>query len=191
MDAISRHRKNLSAFGSQWRQTEDPVRRMAHLRELFRETHQLINEVLIFPNQDQTGEIHSLHQKLQNAAEEWEGADPTSLQDLLSGSAHPIAALSLKPLRSESFATNDFPEPLLQSGRHWERLIWRAAFQASKWSPTFIREYCGLQNFTKRSTELEREYSSNGILLAVSCLTLTGEVREWEWLFLVFRDNAR
>ena len=70
MDAIAQHRKNLKRAEQAWVTDCDPVRRMAALRELFRDTHRLVNELLAAPGGARLPEAEELHRLLQRARDE-------------------------------------------------------------------------------------------------------------------------
>ena len=185
MDAIARHWQNLIRAGQAWLADRDPVRRMAALRTLFRDTHRLVNETLAEPGSRVVPQVDELHRQLQQASTDWDRLSAEALQSHLTASHGPIEALTNAAAAGRRpDAAIVLPEFLDRPDRSWERLLWRASLGRPGWRLASLREKWALREFAAQALEREEELSRDAIVLALSCLTPTGDVREWEWHLL-------
>jgi hypothetical protein len=195
MDALARLEHELNRSRQAWQGSTDPVRRMALLRELFREVHRLYNEVLADRSAPSSEEIRSLHAMLERLPGNLESQSPVALQSELSSRRDLLQFLerwsdqeSGSNVREEQTEISKekppLPEFLDRPDRAWERLIWRAAFDRAEWKLHAITERHRLQEFAASAQSRERELSARGIVLAMTCLTSSGDIRDWQWHYL-------
>jgi len=200
MDALARLRQELTRSRHAWQESSDPVRRMALLRELFCEVHRLYNEVLVDRAATALDEVREVHELLERIPGALERLDSSALKALLSQTAELPDFLrglqlgsgsNLPPFRegagssgSDSTPAQAVPEFLDRPDRSWERLIWRSAAGSTQWRLETKIETVGLREFAASAQERERKLSQEGVVLAVTCLTSSGDIRDWQWHYL-------
>ena len=164
------------------------------LRALFRKIHTLLNECIVSshpsnPNQ----ELIELHQQLQRIPEALLRFRADELKALLRESASIreilMAAQEIVQSRSMPLAEIDTelkaaPPFLIRPDRQWELNLWRASRGSSTWSLCSSLESATLEQFAKSAPAKEQELSKKAVVLAVSCLTPSGDTRQWEWHLL-------
>ncbi len=191
MDAITQHQQELNRVRHFWVQSSDPVRRMARLRDWFRVEHRLLNEVLADPSRKPAPEIQDCHALLEALPEKWDGLSSPMLQahlehiEVLPDDLHHAPVTPARSSAPAQDPTPSLPEFLNRPDRAWERLIYRAALGNPRWSLEALDETLGLQEFAARAMDRENELSRSGVVLAVSCLTPSGDQRQWRWMHLV------
>ncbi len=200
MDPLARLWQTLTRSRQAWQQAPDPVRRMALLRELFREVHRLYNEVLVGHAASSLDEFRAIHASLEHIPGALEHLDSNELKSLLSkttdlpdllrglkleaGSDVAPSQEHAEPFSAKSSPREAVPAFLDRPDRSWERLIWRAATSSTDWQLESKIATLSLREFGVLAQDRERELSQDGIVLAVSCLTSSGDIREWQWHYL-------
>jgi hypothetical protein len=161
---------------------------MALLRELFREVHRLYNEVLVDRAPLALDEVRTIHESLERIPGALEPLDSNALKSLLSQTGDLPDLLRGLPLKTGSDASSTsreaVPEFLERPDRSWERLIWRSAAGSTEWRLETKIETVGLREFAASAQERERDLSRAGVVLAVTCLTSSGDIRDWQWHYL-------
>jgi hypothetical protein len=173
---------------------------MALLREHFREVHRLYNEILVDRTATSVDEVRGIHELLENLPAALEHFDSSTLKALLSQTTELPDLLRGLPLKSgsgtgylqdahqesgvSSSAREIVPAFLDRPDRSWERLIWRSSAGSDGWRLETKIETVGLREFAASARERERELSRTGVVLAVTCLTTSGDIRDWQWQYL-------
>jgi len=200
MDALARLRQTLTQSQQAWQQSSDPVRRMALVRELFRDVHRLYNEVLADRTAPPPEKIRSTLaqlEKIPEALDDWTPhelrkwlATIPDLSGLLKSTPPSFTSMRRSP-KGQWISLEALPEFLARQDRSWERLIWRAAAGTAEWQLETKTEKLSLRDFAARASERERELSREGVLLAVICLTSSGDIRDWQWQYLSPKGERR
>lgn len=194
MDEVAQLHLELNQSQQLWQRSSDPVRRMEVLRKLFRAVHRLYNETLARRELSAPNEIHALHRSLQELPQALEAFSPRSLQAALSRTDEMQVLLTgsaLDSLRDDSAPAKivETPEFLDRADRQWERLIWKASIGLPQWTLKSRTEEWELREFAIQAKPREQELSRHGIVLTVTCLSTSGDIRPWQWHYLSEEGN--